>query len=682
MKSCPACGERMKLKTIKSARALRLHNFALLLLWLLLSLVPVPVGAEPETTVSKPGEYAGFSRPIYKEWLRTSQYVEVRDRTKLAVDIFRPVQNGQPVEEPLPVIWTYDRYHRADVRKGKLITQLEQEPWLRTMLQHGYVVGVVDARGSGASYGDVQEPFGIKEANDGYDITEWFAAQSWCSKRVGMFGRSYLGITQYLTAATAPPHLRAIFPEMAMFDLYSFFYGGGVFRADFANKWGSLVSQLDTGNLAPRVDSDSDGELLKQAIEMHRANRNVPALFEPLPFRDSVDPQTGSRFYLTNSPAQNLERVKKSGVAIYHMAGWNDLWPRDALLWFSNLNNPQKIIIGPWSHDDSRGFDLAAEHLRWYDYWLKGINNGIMDEPPIQYYTMGAAPGHEWRSASKWPLPQATPTKYFFGGGKSGSVASTNDGTLGTSQPTETAGQDDYTVNYTTTSGSTSRWSNGYGQAFGYGNMLPNDQKGLTYTTARLAANTEVTGHPVMHLWVAAKAKDADFFVYLEEIDEFGGSQYVTEGSLRASHRALSTPAFNNLSLPYHRSYTKDGVPLGDEPVELVFDLHPTSNIFNAGNRIRITVTGADRDNTSTPEQTPSPVVSILRNSAHASYVTLPLLAVSAQDVAPVVAASQTNLVKPSALAKSHWPLTLVLALAACLLLSSALLVKFRRRAN
>ena len=668
-------------RTIKSRRALRLRNFQfVLLLLLLLSLVPVPVGAESK--VSKVGEYSGYSLPIYKDWTRVSQYVAVRDGTKLAVDVFRPVQNGQPVEEPLPVIWTYDRYHRADMKKGKLVTQLDQEPWLKTMLQHGYVVGVVDARGSGASFGDVQEPFGVKEANDGYDITEWFAAQTWCNKRVGMFGRSYLGITQYLIAGTAPPHLRAIFPEMALFDLYSFLYGGGVFRSDFADKWGRLVRSLDTANLAPPVDSDSNGEVLKQAIEMHRANRDVPVLFQPLPFRDSVDQQTGSKFYLTNSPAQTLERVKKSGIAIYHLAGWNDLWPRDALLWYSNLNNPQKIIIGPWSHDDARGFDLAAEHLRWYDYWLKGIDNGIMNEPPINYYTMGAGPGREWRSASTWPVPQATETKYFFGGGKSGSVSSTNDGTLGTNQPAETAGQDDYTVNYMTTSSSTSRWANGYGQSFGYGNMLSNDQKGLTYTTARLTENMEVTGHPVAHLWVTTKAKDADFFVYLEEIDEFGGSQYVTEGTLRASHRALSTPTFNNLSLPYHRSYTKDSVPLGDEPVELVFDLHPTSNIFNAGNRIRITITGADRDNTATPEQTPSPVVSILRNSKHASYVTLPLVPVSAQDVAPVTVTSQTSLVNPSAPAKSYWPLTLVLVLATCLLLSSVLFVKLRRKAK
>ena len=663
----------MMLRTVKSRREL--------LLLLLLSLVYIPVGAEPK--VSKPGEYAGFSRPIYKDWTRISQYVAVRDGTKLAVDIFRPAQNGQPIAEPLPVIWTYDRYHRADMQKGRLVTQLDQEPWLKTMLQYGYIVGVVDARGSGASFGELKEPFGIKEANDGYDITEWFAAQSWCSKRVGMFGRSYLGITQYLTAATAPPHLRAIFPEMAMFDLYSFFYAGGVFRSDFADKWGRLVKILDTANPAPPVDADTNGEMLKQAIEMHKANRDVPALFGPLPFRDSVDPQTGSKIYLTNSPDQSLARVKKSGVAIYHLAGWNDLWPRDALLWYSNLNNPQKIIIGPWSHGDSRGFDLAAEHLRWYDYWLKDINNGIMDEPPIAYYTIGASLGREWRSATKWPLPQATQTKYFFSAGKSGSVASTNDGTLGTSQPAETAGQDDYTLNYTTTSGINSRWSNGYGQSFAYSNMLPNDQKGVTYTTSPLTENVEVTGHPIAHLWITTKAKDADFFVYLEEIDEFGASQYITEGTLRASHRALSTAGYDNLSLPYHRSYTKDNAPLTDKPVELVFDLHPTSNIFNAGNRIRITITGSDRDNTATPEQTPAPVVSILRNSTNASYVTLPLVPVSAQDVAPPsTVVSQTNHVNPVVPANSYWPVMLIVVFAACLLFSSFFFLKLRRKAN
>jgi len=134
----------------------------------------------------------------------------------------------------------------------------------------------------------------------------------------------------------------------------------------------------------------------------------------------------------------------------------------------------------------------------------------------------------------------------------------------------------------------------------------------------------------VAHLWVTSKAKDLDVFVYLEEIDRSGISQYVTEGNLRASHRVLGKPDTDQLNLPYHRSFAEDIRPLTDEPVELVFDLLPTSNIFDADNRIRITITGADKDNFETPELQPPPVVGILRDSKHASYVSLPTVPLTA----------------------------------------------------
>jgi len=576
--------------------------------------------------ISKPGEYAGYSRLIYDRWKRTSQYITVRDGTRLAVDIFRPTRNEQPVEEPLPVIWTYDRYHRADVQENRVVTQLDQDPWLRTVLGHGYIIGVVDVRGGGASYGTWEGPFTVKEATDGYDITEWFAAQSWCNKRVGMYGRSYLGITQYLTAAMAPPHLIAIFPEMAIFDLYSFAYGGGIFRNNYAANWERLVSDLDKARPAAPVDGDANGEGLAAAIKQHSANRDAYDLFAALPFRDSIDKTSSSKIYLDDNPARYVERIKKSRVAIYHLAGWNDMWPRDAFLWFNNLDNPQKIIVGPWSHNGSSGFDLAAEHLRWYDYWLKGINNGIMDEAPIRYYTMGAPAGDEWRTAAQWPLSNEQSTKYFFQRGPSRSVASVNDALLGTEKPASADGKDDYAVNYSTTSGTATRWANGYGGRFGYPDMVRNDEKGLTYTTPALTSDVEVTGHPVVHLFATTTAKDVDLFVYLEEVSEEGGSRYVTEGTLRASHRATYSPPFDNMKLPYHRSFVKDVVEVDSEPMELVIDLLPTSKIFKAGHRLRITITGADKDNYLTPEMASPPVFSILRNANHASYVSLPIV--------------------------------------------------------
>ncbi|RCJ40834.1 hypothetical protein A6770_37305 [Nostoc minutum NIES-26] len=591
--------------------------------------------------------YGEYLQPVYKKWIRTSQYLTVRDGTKLAVDIFRPVKDGKPVIDPLPVIWNHHRYHRASIYRlpkhtnifklliasAKLLiknntnrTQLDNTPWLKTLIKHGYVIAVVDVRGGGASYGTRTGPFSQEEANDAYDITEWFAAQSWCNQNVGMFGDSYMGITQYMAASTAPPHLKAIFPEMAMFDFYEFTYPGGVFRHDFVAQWSCKVKELDSGISAAPVEQDQNATMLVAAIQQHQANRDVFEMFKSLPYRNSRDKETKSMPHIARSPSSYLKQVKKSGVAIYHLAGWYDMWPRDALLWFKNLDNPQKIVIGPWSHGQRLDFDLATEHLRWYDYWLKDIDNGIMESAPIHYYTMKAPKGKEWSSAWQWPLPNQELIKYYFHDGTSGSVNSVNDGLLIAQPPQNINGHDNYTVNYTTTSGKATRWVNGYGGEFNYADMTSNDEKGLTYTTTPLMEDIQVTGHPIIHLWVTSTIKDGDFFAYLEEVDQKGVSRYITEGTLRAAHRSISTTPYDYIGLPYHRSFAEDIVELPNEPVELIFDLHPTSNIFNAGHRLRVTITCVDKDNALTLEFFPSPTISIYRNTNYASYVALPII--------------------------------------------------------
>lgn len=599
----------------------------LLVLLVLLSSSSRPAGAqEGRSQVSKPGQYEGYSQPVYEQWVRSSQYLTMRDGFKLAVDIFRPARNGEPVSESLPVIWTYERYQRASVRDGRVITKLDKEPWLQVVLKHGYVIGVVDARGSGASEGRWDGPFAPQEAADAYDITEWFAAQPWSSKRVGMYGRSYMGTAQFLAASTAPPHLKAIFPEMALGDLYSSVYPGGIFREEFAQHWGGLIKNLDAARPPAPVENDVDGSLLSQAVAGHTSNRDFFDLCSALEFRNSVDAATNNQFYLTREPFNYLDKIKGSGVAVYQLAGWYDLWPRDALVWFTNLKNPQKLVIGPWAHTRSEGFDLAAEHLRWYDYWLKEIKNGIREEAPIYYYTMGSPTGQEWHTAWQWPLPNEKPTRYYFQGGRSGSVNSINDGLLADRQLADASPVDTYEVNYETTSGRASRWTNAYGGPFSYPGLRANDEKSLTYTTPPLVSDVEVTGHPVVHLWTTSTATDGDLFAYLLDVPEDGNSQYVTEGALRASHRALSTPSFNYLQLPYHRSFKEDVAALTSEPVELVFDLYPTSNLFRAGHRIRVTIAGADRDNATTPELSPAPTISLYRAGQHSSYIVLPIV--------------------------------------------------------
>lgn len=608
-------------------RQSRKAALAWLSIFALLSLISTSAGAQEDHFISRLGEYQGYSQPIYDEYKRISRYVTVRDGTKLALDIFRPVQNGQVVSDPLPVIWTHHRYHRADVQGDQLRTVLDGAPWLKAVLQHGYVVAAADVRGGGASYGTRGGEFTPEEALDAYDITEWFAAQSWCNGRVGMYGGSYLGITQYLAAAQAPPHLVAIFPEVAMFDLYSTGYPGGVPRYPMGTTWNQMVKDLDQVAPAAPVDGDWNREMLTKATQEHQANRYIFADFLDWPYRDSQDAETGTRPYFVLNPSSYLSQLQESGVAIYHLGGWFDCWPRDTFVWFSNLDNPQKLIVGPWPHSGRRDFDLAAEHLRWYDYWLKGIDNGIMDEAPIHYYAMGAPEGKAWRAAWQWPLPNKEPTRYYFDNGPSGSASSSNDGLLSTQFPTATTGYDEYAVNYTATSGTSTRWANAIGESLFYPDMSQNDRKGLTYTTPPLSSDLEMTGHPVVHLWVSSTSTDGDFFVYLEDVDERGYSHYVTEGSIRASHRATSLPPFEYMGLPYHPGLAQDvqALPL-DEPVELVFDLYPTSQIFKKGDRIRVTVTGADKDNYMTPQLSPPPTVSVYRSADYASYITLPII--------------------------------------------------------
>ncbi len=149
----------------------------------------------------------------------------------------------------------------------------------------------------------------------------------------------------------------------------------------------------------------------------------------------------------------------------------------------------------------------------------------------------------------------------------------------------------------------------------------------MTYTTEPLASAIEVTGHPVAHVWLTSSAPDVDTFVYLEEVQADGSVHYVTEGQIRASHRALADPPYDRMGLPYHRSFKEDVRPLAaGEIVELAFDLQPTSILFPKGSCIRITITGADRDNFDTPITWPAPTIGILHGGTHASYVVLPII--------------------------------------------------------
>ena len=264
-----------------------------------------------------------------------------------------------------------------------------------------------------------------------------------------------------------------------------------------------------------------------------------------------------------------MERVNRSGIPIYMVAGWYDLFARDMFILYANLSVPKRLLVRPVDHSqiDENQFDLdyAAEAHRWFDYWLKGIKNGIMDEPPIHYYLIGAPKKDVWQISKAWPLKNQEMTRFYFGAGEAGGITSVNDGSLRLEPPTARNSSDTYRVDYTTTTGKKARWT-AVNWAHRYPNMLSNDAKGLTYTTPPLETAVRVIGHPVVHLWLRSDGPDLDVFAYLEEVDGDGNSAYVTEGNLRASHRYPGQPPYENLGLPYHSHFQNElkSIPAGE----------------------------------------------------------------------------------------------------------------------
>ena len=598
-------------------------------------------GAGGSEKISEFGHYEGYSEPRFDSWVTTSLYVEMRDGVKLAVDVTRPAVDGEVSDEALPLVWTHSRYHRNPSALGgqrggsspSIRSMVDAMPALQRLVRHGYVVAAAGVRGSGASFGRFEGLFSAAETDDAAELIAWFAEQPWCDGNVGMYGGSYLGITQYMAASRHPPALKAIVPDVAAFDMYDLFYPGGIFREDMIAHWDQLTTQLDREWPAPVVDDDPDGVMRAQAIAQHADNWAVLENYSAAPYRDDV---TEGLEWLEHGPSPLLDAINESDVAIYHLNGWFDVFALDATLWFANYEGPQRLTMGSWSHAGmadralmaERGRIGAIEQHRWFDRWLKGIENGVDEEPRIQYALMLDPGDWEWRVADEWPPPGTDEVTLWFTAGPSGSIASAHDHGLEIDAPAR-AGRDDYEIDPSTTTGSTSRWDNAVAAApvMRYDDLAENDAKSTTYTTAPLEEDLVVVGHPVVKLFVESSRGDVDLHVLLEEIDERGEVRYVSEGVLRASHRKLGEAPYDNLGLPWHRSAREDVEPLpAGQPAEVVLDLHPIANLFDAGHRLRVTVMGADADNTR-----PSPIelpatLSIHRGGEHASCLSLPVL--------------------------------------------------------
>jgi hypothetical protein len=612
--------------------------------------------------VSQFGQYQGYSEPVYDGYERRSQYLRLDDGTRLAYDLLLPTKDGTPADQPLPTLFKYTPYLRAftiydadghllldqlyplkwyekamlRIRymisdQGHLMDAVFNTAWLKPMLHHGYAVIVVERPGTGASFGVMDPSFEVG-AQQADEILDWIAAHDWCDGNIAMFGDSWQAMIQFAAASTGNPRLKAILPISSSLDSYrAVNYRGGVYNIAFNTLFSWSTSALES--LATPVDGDENAMLLAQARSDRSGSTVGEKSLEVLrkyPFHDSATANGENVWEGDFALYPFVDRINQAGVPICMVNGWYDLFTSDMFLWHANLTVPRRLIVRPLDHSevdgDASDLDFGSEVHRWFDYWLKGIDNGIMDEPPIFYYTMNTPEEDAWQSSDRWPLPTREQTPFYLDEGQSGSVASTNDGFLSTAAPTTPKAHDIYTVDYSTTSGENSRWGAVLG-ASNYPNMRANDEKALTYTTPPLETAVEITGHPVIHLWLTTDVPDLDVFVYLEDVDGRGNSTYITEGNLRASHRALSAAPYDNLGLPHHRHCESDlkPIPVG-EPFELVFDLLPTSYLFREGHRIRITIAFADAGNFDTPVLAPPPTVNLLRSPSHPTYVQMPVI--------------------------------------------------------
>ncbi len=513
--------------------------------------------------------------------------------------------------------------------KGRILDPLFRDRWLEDVVKHGYIVLSVDRPGTGASF--VGRTAGSMETAAKYEdqIIDWIAAQPWSDGNVAMFGDSQQAMVQFTAASTGNPHLKAILPAASDIAIYQASeWPGGVFSKAFADQY-NLVPLLD--KMATAVDSDSGGELLAQALQERQGKagvQNAAQIAALAPFQDSVGPD-GRPVYQIMDLYPFIDRINHAGTPIYMTVGWYDLFTADMFYWYNNLSVPKRLTFRATDHSQVSAnladLNYGAEALRWLDYWLKGIDNGIMDEPSIHYYVQEGLGHGAWQTADQWPLPGQVAARYYFNAGKSGTAASTNDGSLSLTAPAADTTADFYTVDYTTTTGTKSRWA-AVDSVHEYPDMSARDARALTYTTTPLETTLEVTGHPVVHVWLSTPTPDLDVFVYLEEVDQRGKAIYITEGDLRASHRKLSQAPFNIYGLPYQSHLEADQASIpADQPFEMVFSLLPTSYQFQTGNRIRITVAFADSGNFDTPVLEPAPHVRILRDATHSSHVELPL---------------------------------------------------------
>jgi putative CocE/NonD family hydrolase len=499
--------------------------------------------------------------------------VPMRDGVKLIADVYLPEGHG-----PWPVILIRTPYNRAGGEGAG-----------RTFREH-YAVVVQDTRGRYQSEGEFH-PF-FQEVNDGYDTVEWAATQPWSNGRVGMTGGSYLGIVQVLAAIARPPHLQAIFPMVTPSDFYGdTVYTGGALRQELFQGWMTLMAA--TARPGPfRLPGFDPAKLADLWKRLPLRDPGPVAAGGPAYIRtweQIIDHPTRDAFW---DPIRVSAHFDRAQVPAFFVGGWYDIFgpstPANFRGWRKKAGSrpardATRMLIGPWVHainapagDLDPGpagrVDLNPLQVRWFDHWLRDVDNGIEKEPPVHVFVLGA---NEWRDYPDWPPPGARARTFYLTPGPGGDLHAGGLSSRRTAERSTTRFRYD-PANPVPTTG---------GPAF----MVPAGQKDqravegrpdvALFTTPPLQRDTEVAGEMRVRLTVRSSEPDTDFTAKLVAVLPDGRAWNVADGIRR---------------LRTYRSYERPQPVTPGRVVPLEIDLGPTDTLFRAGWRVRLEVSSSN----------------------------------------------------------------------------------------
>ncbi len=545
------------------------------------------------------------SFPALKETtvkLQKSVLVPMRDGARLSTDIYFPVSRGKP----LPVILIRTPYNKNTYRDYKTTNSIPH-----FFAAQNYIVAVQDVRGRYESEGNFL--LSAADRRDGYDTVDWLSGQPWSSGKVGTYGCSYSGENQIQLAAERHPAHRAAIPQAAAGayrDNYRQFglFEGGVFDLGFGLPWFWYAG--GKGHVSrPGGVSDRELPVLSGTLEHHPSPKklDVDTASFYLPVMNIIKHYGGAttdyEAFVTHPPADPYWKrhnyvtgADRFNVPALHVNSWFDYGATDTLALFNLMRqnaqselarNNQFIILSPFGHcaserdaseqsvigdraiGDTR-FDFYRIYLDWFDHWLKGVDNGIIEMDKVNYFAMGA---NQWRTAQTWPPADVKAVRFYLGSDGKANRSMTS-GVLTRQLPMGAQVADRYHYD----PGSPVRSPGGIKGSFDQRDIEQRDDV-LVYSTAPLRQAVDIAGNTTLVLYVSSSAKDTDFTAKLVDVYPDGTAFNLQESILRARYR---------------QGLDKEMFMEQDKIYRLSIDLHDISNRFDVGHRIRLEISSSN----------------------------------------------------------------------------------------